>query len=163
MKRSISFLGVILIASFFAGCKKENMCDCFKRTGPIVRESRDLSGFDRIMVENNVNVFITQDSVFKVEIEAGDNIEALIKTEVVDGTLYCRNKNRCNWARSYKKPLNIYITMPVIKYITSDGTGNITSLNTITTPEFDVQTKKLRKHQSGCELFPRAYAYAWLR
>ncbi|MDQ3046134.1 MAG: DUF2807 domain-containing protein, partial [Bacteroidota bacterium] len=36
--------------------------------------------------------------------------------------------------------LNVHIRMPLINYITSDGTGDIKSLNTITTPEFEVRT-----------------------
>lgn len=134
------YIGLFLVV-FLCACKKENRCDCIKRTGSIITETREINGFDRLFVEDNVNVFITQDSFFEVKVEAGENIVPLIKTEVTDGTLFIRNKNRCSWARSYDKPLNVYITMPVIKYITSDGTAAIKSLNTITTDIFDVQTK----------------------
>ena len=139
--KPVGTLILIINLLFFTACKKENACDCIKRTGNIIKETRSLTGFDRIVVENNLNVFITQDSVFEVLVEAGENIVPLIKTEIVGGTLFCRNKNRCNWARSYGKPLNIYIKMPFIKYITSNGTGNINSTNTITVDSFDIQTK----------------------
>lgn len=134
----ITALGLIIL---FSACKKENRCDCIKRTGSIITEIREINGFDKIFVEDNLKVFITQDALFEVKVEAGENIVPLIKTEVTDGTLFIRNKNRCNWARSYNKPLNVYIKMPIIKYITSDGTSDIKSLNTITTDVFDVQTK----------------------
>lgn len=130
-------MGILL----FAACKKENACDCIKRTGPITTQKRELSGFDKIIVHDNIHVFITQDSNFEVIVEAGKNLRGLITTEVSDGTLVIKNKNRCNWTRSYKEPINVYIKMPVIKYITSEGTGNIKSLNTITTNTFDVRTK----------------------
>lgn len=125
----------------FAGCKKENRCDCIKRTGEIIKDVRHIDGFDQIFVENNLNVFITQDSVFEVTVEAGENIAPLIKTEVTDGTLFIRNKNRCNWTRSYKKPLNVYIKMPKLIYITSDGTGDIVSTNTLNADLMDLQIK----------------------
>lgn len=134
-------LPIIVILFFFTACKKENACDCIKRTGKIITEKRSLEDFDKILVENNLNVFITQDSIFEIIVEAGENIAPLIKTEVRNKTLICKNVNRCNWARSYDKPLNIFIKMPYIKYITSNGTGNITSLNTITTDIIDLQTK----------------------
>jgi hypothetical protein len=102
---------------------------------------RHLNGFDKIVVENNLNVFITEAPEFEITVEAGENIVPLIKTEVVDGILFIRNKNRCNWTRSYKKPLNVYIKMPRIKYITSDGTGDVISTNTITTDTLDIMTK----------------------
>jgi hypothetical protein len=131
----------ILLIICFSACKKENRCDCIKRTGTIITETRQINGFDKIYVEENVAIFIIQDSIFEVKVEAGENIVPLIKTEVINGTLFISNKNRCNWTRSYKKPINVFIKMPVIKYITSDGTSDIKSLNTITTDDFDVQTK----------------------
>ncbi|MCW3086600.1 MAG: hypothetical protein JWP12_3966 [Bacteroidetes bacterium] len=124
-----------------SACKKENACDCIKRTGSIITEIRHKTGFTEVFVENNLNVFITQDSTFEIKVEAGENVAGLITTEVENGVLYVRNRNRCNWTRSYEKPLNVYISMPVITYITSDGTGNIKGMNAITTPTVDVQIK----------------------
>ncbi len=141
IKQNFTFLLATLVILFVSACKQENMCDCIKRTGNIETTKRWASNFDKIYLEDNVNVFITQDSSFDVEVEAGKNVGWLIETEVTDGTLFIRNKNRCNWTRSYNKPLNVYIKMPVIKYITSNGSGTIKSLNTITTPVFDLQIK----------------------
>lgn len=137
LKITLIVFAVLLVTS----CKKENSCDCFKRTGSIVNVSREVSGFDKLFVEDNLNVFITQGSVFEVKIESGENLISLIKTEVLDGILFIRNKNRCNWSRSYDKPFNVYVTMPVLNFLTSDGTGRIRSLNTITTPNLDIQIK----------------------
>lgn len=142
MKKNIKILFLFLIVTIlFSACKKENRCDCFKRTGSVIIETREISGFDKIYVEDNLNVFLTQDSIFSVKVEAGENIAPLIKTEVRNGTLYIKNDNRCNWTRSYDKPFNVYITMPVITYVTSDGTGNIKGLNTIKRDTIDVQIK----------------------
>jgi hypothetical protein len=138
--RSWIFIVVVGIL-LFSSCKKENRCDCIKRTGSVITEIRSIKGFDKIYVEDNLKVFLIQDSVFEVKVEAGENIVPLIRAEVKEGTLFIKNDNRCNWMRSYDKPLNVYVKMPVIKYITSDGTGDIISLNTITTDKFDVQTK----------------------
>ena|SRR6218665_147348 len=135
---TISFF--LLAIALFSACKKENRCDCIKRTGDIVVDTRNISGFDRVYVENNINVFIAQDSVFDVRVEAGENVVSLITTELENNTLHIRNKNRCNWTRSYKKPLNVYLRMPKLVYITSDGTGDIKSLNTLLSDTIDVQT-----------------------
>jgi hypothetical protein len=131
------FTNVFLLS----GCTKENSCDCIKRTGEIVKVKRALSDFDKIIVEDNLTVFIKEDSLFDVTVEAGKNIEPLIETEVKNGVLFLRNKNRCNWARSYKKPLNVYITMPTVRYITSDGTADIQGLDTIRTEIVDVMIR----------------------
>jgi hypothetical protein len=139
-KKCFLFLLPVLLI-FLSGCKKENMCDCIKRTGKIITEKRMLNGFDMIAAEHNLNVFIIEDSIYEVDVEAGENIVPLIRTEVVNGILFIRNRNRCNWTRSYKKPLNVYVHAPQIRYITSDGTGDIKSLNTLTAEEIHVQIK----------------------
>ncbi len=122
-------------------CKKENRCDCIKRTGTIIIEKRDIQGFDKLYIEDNLTVFLTQDTNFSVKVEGGKNIVPLIKTELNNGTLIIKNNNRCNWTRSYDKPLNVYVSMPVINTITMDGTGKIVGTNTITTDTIDVQVK----------------------
>ncbi len=136
----MKYLGYIAtVFILFSSCKKENRCDCIKRTGDIITEVRNVPAFDRIFTEQDVDVFITEDVISEVKVEAGENIEPLIETVVEDGILIIRNKNRCNWARSYKKPLNVYIKTPGLKYIHSNGSGNIKSLNTITVDSFDVR------------------------
>ncbi|HET6226454.1 MAG TPA: DUF2807 domain-containing protein [Bacteroidia bacterium] len=125
---------LLLVSFFFNSCKKENLCDCIKRTGTIIQETRDISGFDAILVKDDVNVFLIQDSISKVIVEAGENIVPLIKTQVSGKTLVLRNRNRCNFMRSYKKPLNVYIHIPLLTQINAEGTGDIKSLNTIVTP-----------------------------
>lgn len=135
--RYIIFVSAAVV--FFSSCKKENRCDCIKRTGDIITVTRSVKSFDRIFVEQNVNVFITENPVSEVIVEAGENIEPLIETVVEEGTLIIRNKNKCNWSRSYKKPLNVYIKTPGLKYIHSNGTGDIKGLNTITLDTFDVR------------------------
>src|SRR3954465_11217106 len=97
----ISILVFLSSLIFFSSCKKENRCDCIKRTGDIVTEIRSLKAFDRLQVEENVNVFLTQDSIQEVKVEAGEHLISLVETAIVDGTLTIRNKNKCNWARAY--------------------------------------------------------------
>ncbi len=136
------FLIVCVFGIFFtSACKKENRCDCIKRTGKIIKETRVLNFFNYVEAEDNINVFITQDSVQEVIVEAGENIVPLIETELQGTKLFIRNKNRCNWTRSYNKPLNVYLRMQDIKYITNSGTAKIKGLNVITVTEFEIETK----------------------
>ena len=137
--RIIKIITIVMI--LFSSCKKENRCDCIKRTGNIITDVRQLPAFDRIFTEQDVDVYITEDTYTEVKVEAGENIAPLIETVVEYGQLIIRNKNRCNWARSYDKPLNVYIKTPGLTYIHSNGSGNIKSLNTITVDSFDVRTE----------------------
>lgn len=117
------------------------MCDCIKRTGSIITDVRNVGFFDQIISEDNLSIYVIQDSVYEVRVTAGENVVPLIRTEVVDGILTIKNDNRCNWTRSYKKPLNVTIRVPTLKYITSKGTGNIMGVHTFTVDTIDLETK----------------------
>lgn len=130
---------------FFSSCNKESRWDCIKRTGKTSTELRMLSPFTKIIVEDNVNVLITQGSTQQVNVEAGNNLIPLIKTEVVNEELRIQNNNRCNWARSYRNgTIQVHITMPTLKCISHDGSGQIKSNDTITG-----DTLTIRARQSG--------------
>ena len=57
----VFFISALVL--LFSACKKENRCDCIKRTGDIISEVRTVKAFDRLQVEQNVNVFITEDNI----------------------------------------------------------------------------------------------------
>jgi hypothetical protein len=141
MKRTIVIILTAVAFFLYPSCKKENRCDCFKSTGGMVTQSRNLSGFNRLLVEDDVNVYIKQAAVFDVQVTAGENLIELIKTEVKNGELIIQNNNKCNFIRSYEPKINVYVTMPEITYITHEGIGLIKSMNTFTTAEFDIWTK----------------------
>jgi hypothetical protein len=112
------------------------MCDCFKSTGDIKTETRNISGFNKISVENNINLYITEDSVFSLSVEAGSNLLSLIKTEVMDSCLYLKNDNKCNWVRNFKDKINIFLKCPKIKEIVYKGSGNVTATDTLNANNF---------------------------
>ena len=134
-------LALALAPQFFS-CKKENRWDLFKRTGEMTLESRTLDPFTDITIgSNKINVIITQDNAFDVKVQAGRNLLSNITTEVRNGRLYIDDHNKCNFARSYKYPINVFIHMPKLNHIFHDGAGNISSTNTLVSDTIDVITK----------------------
>ncbi len=112
------------------------MGDCFKSTGATQTEIRDLAQFNRLEVEDNVNVYIRFGSPERVEIEAGKNLLELIETEVEGNTLFIRNNNKCNWVRSYEKPINVTLYCQELNEMIAHGYGTIETLDTIVQPTF---------------------------
>jgi len=139
MKKACWILISVLI--FISSCKKENMCDCFKSTGEITTEERVTEPFNSIYLSDNVNLFLIRDSVFKVKVVAGKNLLPLIKTNVEDGSMHISNNNKCNWVRSYKPKINVYVSMPTLMFIEYTGCGNISMLNTFTGDSIYFDTK----------------------
>jgi hypothetical protein len=125
-------IAVILYLVLFAGCKKENLCDCFKGTGDDVTVTRELSGFDRLYIEDKLDVRITEAPVFEVTVEGGKKVVGLIKTKVVDGELRISNDNKCNMMRSYKRKITVHVKMPKLRWIVHSGLGTVSCGNAFT-------------------------------
>jgi hypothetical protein len=122
----VSFL-VILFS-----CKKENRCDCVKPTGNNIIQLREIKDFNCIAVEDKINIHLTQGVNYEVKVEAGANLQNLIKTEIDGETLKVYNRNRCNWVRGYKHTINVYITAPFFKHIKNAGLGSIENIGVLT-------------------------------
>lgn len=134
----INYLWILLTLAFL-GCKKENLCDCVKSTGPTNTIYHDVQGFNCISVEDKMEVYLTQGQNFEVKVEAGRNLQKLIKTELDGETLKVVNNNRCNWVRGYKHSIKVYITAPYFKHIKNMGVGTIQSVGVINQDDISVR------------------------
>ena len=139
MKRTAGYLVLFAILSvlIYTGCGKSG--NCITSTGKIIREERLIGEFDSIDVRDNVNVILKMDSVNKVVVESGKNIISGIKTDVAGRQLTIQNLNKCNWLRSYDKPLNVYISVKNLQKINYTSTGSITTSNALTFYSFGLE------------------------
>ncbi len=139
----MKFKNYILIFSilYFFSCKKENLCDCVKTTGKQTLSNRNIANFNCIVANDKMDVYLTQGTEFEVNVDAGANIQKLIKTELDGETLKVFNTNRCNWVRGYKHKIKIYITAPYFKHIKNIGLGTIHSVGTITQNQINLRVE----------------------
>lgn len=135
------FIISIVCLLAFVSCKKENWCDCVKSTGPTNTIYHDVTDFNCIYLKDKMDVYLTQGPNFEVRVEAGRNLQKLIKAELDGETLKVFNNNRCNWVRGYKHKIKIYITAPYFKHIKHGGLGTIESVGVITQDEIAVRTE----------------------
>ncbi len=140
--RIISFISGLAILGTFAGCKKDNMFDCFKSTGEIVTQERSASYFGGIVLKNNLDLYITQGASYSIAVEAGKNLQKNIKTVIKDSVLTISNDNRCNWVRSYDKPMKVHLTVVDLDSIIYQSSGNVYSMNTLITDSIQVLVKE---------------------
>jgi hypothetical protein len=116
---------------FLTSCQKENAFDCLKSTGRIITENRPLPPFRTIKVFDNLKVTIVADTVHFAEVKAGDNLQKNILTEVKNGELWLSNINKCNWVRSYHKPLEVRVHVKSLLNIFHDGDAAVNTENTL--------------------------------
>lgn len=125
-----NLLYVFLLFLLFS-CKKGEEAGCFTKTGDVKKETRYLENFDEIILYDNINVILIQGTENKAEIEAGENLIPGISLENNNGKLTITNENRCNWSRSYKIPVNVYITFVNLRTVTHYGAGKVSNEDTI--------------------------------
>jgi hypothetical protein len=113
------------------------MLDCFKSAGDFITEDRDVLPFEKINLNNNVDLIIDPNPVTYIKVSAGDNLIDGVITEIEGNTLYIRNENRCNWMRSFDNKLRVTVGVNNLTSIDYYGSGDISCIDTIRSPEFE--------------------------
>ncbi|MBP7497307.1 MAG: DUF2807 domain-containing protein [Bacteroidales bacterium] len=132
----VFFFTLFFISTCFNSCKKENICDCFKNTGKIKTELRQISEFDKLEISDNIILTLIKDTFNSLKIEAGVNLLKLIKSENINGKLYLSNNNKCNWVRSYEKKIYATLTFKKLGQIIYRGSGGVKAADTIKVDNF---------------------------
>lgn len=120
-----NLLPATLILAFTTSCYIDFDDDDFgpaiKGSGNIVIEERAISGFDRIVVEGSMDIFISQDDEQILEVETDDNILPIISTSVRGGEL------RIKSTRSYRsrEEVKVYITVVDLEELKIRGSGDV--------------------------------------
>ncbi len=86
-KLSILFILSLLVTAVMSSCRKVS------GSGPVVSETRNVSGFSEVKSDFSGDVYITQGSIYNVRIEAQQNIIDVIETVLNDGILTLKGKS----------------------------------------------------------------------
>lgn len=125
----------------FLSCKKEEGGNCFSSLGEIKKETRAIPFFDKIDLDDNVEIVLYQSIDQEVVVQYGENVLDGIITDVQNNTLFIRNENRCNFLRTYNyKPL-VFIAVPDLKKIYWEGGGKIRSAGPLNFPSLYLETE----------------------
>lgn len=122
-----------LLALF--SCNSESANDCLKTSGNVIkREIPNIPTFDKIRVEQGIELILAQNNEQKIELEVGENLFNDISVEVIDNELILKNNISCNWFRDYN-PAKVYVTFTDITRIYSTSQHKIHSNQTL---HFDI-------------------------
>ncbi len=133
-------LVMVLLLSLSA-CHKVG--DCFKSTGKVVRAERMVADFDSIKVEDNVELILIQDSVYRVEIEAGEHLQSEINCISENGRLLLNNKNACNWVRKFDIPIKAYVHFKDLRLITHKSVMDVSSPDSLILDKHDFELRTI--------------------
>lgn len=118
----------VLLSLFASSCMMDvNFGHGKTGNGQIVEETRAVSeDFTEVLASEGIDVFVTQDSEFKISVEADDNIIDLIGTDIRDGKLKIHAIE--NIGRATK---NVYVSLPRITALKSSSGADLIVQNVI--------------------------------
>lgn len=122
---SASLLIGVLLSSCFYG---------IKGNGKVVRKERQVATFGAISTSAGLEVILTQDSVVRVIVEADDNLQEIIKTEVSNGELKIYPKQRISRCLAKK----VYVTFKTIHSLEASSGSEIVSKMELKMPSLQV-------------------------
>ncbi len=119
------------ILTILPGCNQSNNVNEPDQTihgsGRLVMQERNITECTAINLRNSGNIYLNQDSVQTIKIEADDNIIDKVVTQYQDGTLITGLQKG-----SYSDvTVKIYISLNTIENLSIDGAGNIVVQNPI--------------------------------
>jgi len=106
--------------------------------GKVVKVERSVSGFDKIAVSTGIEVVLNQDTFEKVVVEADENIQKIIKTEVSGGKLNIYLEEGVNYAKRMK----VYVTLKKLEELDASSGSEVKS-------EGKINIESLRVHSSS--------------
>lgn len=127
---------LLFIATVSTSCMIEGL-NTVSGNRNVITETRNITAyFDRIEVGQGIEVYITQDSKTSVVVNADENLQRLIKTEVRNGVLKISSKRNIRRAKAKR----VYLSMETIKGIKATSGSDVVTENTITADTFDAHT-----------------------
>ena len=121
MKKIIYILCLLIFA-----CDSEDANDCFQTAGDIIQVDVDVASFDRILVNRDVELIITESPEYKVTVETGENLINDVEIEVIGDRLVLTDNNNCNYVRDFGIT-KVYVEAPNLTEIRSSTQYDILS------------------------------------
>jgi hypothetical protein len=153
MKKAIllslaSLLVIAVSITVFAFSSCINGLTYEKGNGKITKQDRNVSTFNSIEISGAYSVFVKQDSVQSVSVEADENLQSLIRTKVENNKLIIENEKNIHGS----KDLKIYISVADLNDISISGDVELSSDGKIKTKEMNVDISGVGKLNMIVEL-----------
>lgn len=119
MKKAV-FLALILAFSL-SSCYIDGWGTGISGNGNVVEESRDVTGFTEVEVSTGIDVFLTQGNGFDVVVEADENLQEVILTELKGDRLVIRTDHVNIRSAKSKK---VHVTLPELSGLKISSAGD---------------------------------------
>jgi hypothetical protein len=134
MQKKAILLVFLVLALVTGACGININIDAERGSGSVVTETREVTGFDRVVLSGIGDVTLVQGDEITLEIEAEDNVIRNITTEVRDGTLFIGYNQRAVFPT---RTVKFYLTMPEVRGLDTRGVSNIQAED-LSTDQLDI-------------------------
>jgi hypothetical protein len=134
MKTIQYVLGIAVILSITGSCFIDNL-ESISGNGKVVKQQRDVSGYSGLKVAAGIDVVITQGDHDSVMVEADENLQDYIKTEVVNDVLKIYSDKNIRNAKEKK----VYVDYRKLNSIDISSAGDVDGNNTLVTDNLDIE------------------------
>jgi len=143
MKKIVYSIGLILCLS----CNSEGAWDCIQTSGDIVQSEVSVPDFEKILVNRDVELIISEGSFYQVTIESGENLINDIEAIVVGNELQLIDNNTCNYVREYGIT-KVYVSAPNILEIRNSSQYEVSSLGVLNYPTLILHSEDFNEPDS---------------
>jgi len=122
---------VSFLIHFLPSC--QNSAQPWESFGDITTETRTLGSFHGLDVNQDIELFITQDSTkpTHIEITYGKNVIPGITTEITNGVLSIKNSNKAKWLRKLNIQPRCTLNLHQIDDIHLEGNAKVICIDTL--------------------------------
>lgn len=115
-----------IMTVLFLACNSEDANDCFQTAGHSIQRSVEVSNFERILVNRDIELIIKEAPGYAVTIETGENLMNDVAIEIIGNQLVLTDHNTCNYVRDYGIT-KIYVEAPNLSEIRTSSQYEISS------------------------------------
>lgn len=125
MKSTVVLFVLVLAILIFPGFSIKSSDGFIHGNGNVITQERPASTFTSVAVSSGIDVYLIPGNTEKIEVEADENIQNLIITEVKDGVLNIYSEKHINNA----KKMNVYLTFKQLTEIRANGGSDVYTKN----------------------------------
>lgn len=103
--------------------------------GKVIREEINITEFKKLVIKNNFDIFLYQDTICKIEIEAPEKLIPNINFEFdSEENLSISDNNKNDWLHGYEK-IKLHITVNELNLLKVKAVCNVVTIDTLETIE----------------------------
>jgi hypothetical protein len=136
--KSLKLTIVAVFCLAITACTNAQLRNSVQGEGPVVTRERSATYFSGLTVSSGIDVFLSQGNKESIEVEAEENLQQYIKTEVRDNTLHVFIEPNINIRFNGTK--KVYVTMKDINSVKTSSAGDVAGTTPINTNNLKLTT-----------------------